>query len=247
MLAVSAHSTLAARRRMRVRPSAGKIPNNYRMLPATLVLNRQPDLTSRRPPVLTPERIAAGLKRPAPPADPLDLHVIALAEGTRVLDAAVLVPIVHRAEGMQLLFTQRAPHLDAHAGQISFPGGRVEPGDAGREETALRETEEEIGLPRSSVTLLGRLPEYAIPSGFRITPVVGWVEPPFTLTPDPFEVAGVFEAPLAHFLDPASYQRREYRFGGKHRHYMAVPYEGHYIWGATAGMLYAFCRMLASR
>lgn len=231
---------------MRVRPSASKIPNNYRMLPATLVLHRHPHTTSTRPAALTPERIAAGLKRPAPPADPRDLHVIALAEGTRVVDAAVLVPIVHRAEGMRLLFTQRTPHLDDHAGQISFPGGRVEPGDSDREETALRETEEEIGLARGSVTLLGRLPEYAIPSGFRITPVVGWVEPPFTLKPDPFEVAGVFEAPLEHFLDPANYQRREYRFRGRHRHYMAVPYEGHYIWGATAGMLHVMCRVLAS-
>jgi 8-oxo-dGTP pyrophosphatase MutT (NUDIX family) len=146
---------------------------------------------------------------------------------------------------VRLLFTQRTPHLDDHAGQISFPGGRGEPGDADREETALRETEEEIGLPRAAVTVLGRLPDYAIPSGFRITPVVGWVEPPFDLKPDPFEVAGVFEAPLERFLDPASYQRREYRFRGRHRHYMAVPYEGHYIWGATAGMLHVMCRVLA--
>jgi 8-oxo-dGTP pyrophosphatase MutT (NUDIX family) len=195
---------------------------------------------------ITRERVASGLARPAPPPDPGDLHVIALKEGTRVLDAAVLVPIINRPDGMRLLFTRRTPHLDDHAGQISFPGGRVEPGDADREETALRETEEEIGLPRASVTVLGRLPDYAIPSGFRITPVVGWVEPPFELKPDPFEVAGVFEAPLGHFLDPASYQRREYRFRGRHRHYVAVPYEGHYIWGATAGMLYAMCRLLAS-
>ena len=208
--------------------------------------HRHSNTTLRRPVALTPERIAAGLARPAPPPDPSDLHVIALKEGTRVLDAAVLVPIIRRADGVRLLFTQRTPHLEDHAGQISFPGGRVEPGDADREETALRETEEEIGLPRAAVTVLGRLPDYAIPSGFRITPVVGWVEHPFDLKPDPFEVAGVFEAPLEHFLDPASYQRREYRFRGRHRHYMAVPYEGHYIWGATAGMLYAMCRVLAS-
>jgi 8-oxo-dGTP pyrophosphatase MutT (NUDIX family) len=195
---------------------------------------------------LTREAIAAGLKRPAPPADPSDLHIIALREGTRVVDAAVLVPIVHREDGARILFTQRTPHLDDHAGQISFPGGRVEADDAGREETALRETEEEIGIARAQVTVLGRLPDYAIPSGFRITPVVGWVEPPFTLKPDPFEVAEVFEAPLAHFLDPANYQRREYHFRGKHRHYMAVPYEGRYIWGATAGMLHVLCRLLAS-
>lgn len=210
------------------------------------MLHPRPHATTARRLPLTPESIAAGLKRPAPPADPLDLHIIALREGTRVVDAAVLVPIINRGNDVNLLFTRRTPHLDDHAGQISFPGGRVEAGDASREETALRETEEEIGLARAHVTLLGRLPEYAIPSGFRITPVVGWVEPPFTLEEDPFEVAAVFEAPLAHFLDASNYQRREYHFRGRHRHYMAVPYEGHYIWGATAGMLHAMCRVLAS-
>jgi len=92
--------------------------------------------------------------------------------------------------------------------------------------------------------VLGQLPEYSIPSGFRITPVVGWIEPPFTLALDPFEVADAFEAPLECFLDPARYQRREYHFRGRHRHYLAIPFEGRYIWGATAGMLYSFCRMM---
>lgn len=193
---------------------------------------------------LTRERIAERLAHPAPPRDARDLHIIALQEGTRVTDAAVLVPLVNRPDGLQLLFTQRTPHLEDHAGQISFPGGRVEADDASREETALRETEEEVGLARGRVAVLGRLPEYAIPSGFRITPVVGWIEPPLALKPDPFEVADVFEAPLAHFLAAGHYQRREYRFRGRHRHYMAVPYEGRYIWGATAGMLYDLCRML---
>ena len=82
--------------------------------------------------------------------------------------------------------------------------------------------------------------------GFRITPVVGWAEPPFELALDPFEVAAAFEAPLAHFTDLARYQRREYRFNARHRHYMAIPYEGRYIWGATAAMLYSFARLLAA-
>ncbi len=201
-------------------------------------------LTQARAVPLTRERIVEGLARPAPPADPRDLHVIALQEGTRVMDAAVLVPLINRAGGVHLLFTQRTPHLDDHAGQISFPGGRVEKEDASREETALRETEEEVGLARSSVKVLGRLPDYEIPSGFRITPVVGWIEPPFALKPDPFEVAAAFEAPLGHFLDTANYQRREFHFRGRHRHYMAIPYEGRYIWGATAAMLYSLARML---
>ncbi|MGH8623418.1 MAG: CoA pyrophosphatase [Burkholderiales bacterium] len=193
---------------------------------------------------LTREGIAEGLARPAPSPEPDDLHVIALQEGTRVTEAAVLVPLIDRSGRVQVLFTQRTAHLDDHAGQISFPGGRVEQGDASREETALRETEEEIGLASGSVAVLGRLPEYEIPSGFRITPVVGWIETPFALNPDPFEVAAVFEAPLEHFLDAARYQRRQFRFRGRHRHYLAIPFEGRYIWGATAGMLYNLCRLL---
>jgi 8-oxo-dGTP pyrophosphatase MutT (NUDIX family) len=192
------------------------------------------------------EVIAERLARPAPPPGPDELHRITLAEGTRITHAAVLVPLVHRPEGLQLLLTQRTAHLTDHAGQISFPGGRVEPRDSSPEETALRETEEEIGLARSHVTLLGRLPDYEIPSGFRVTPVVGWIEAPFELELDAFEVAEVFEAPLTHFIDPKRYQRREYRLRERHRHYMAIPYEGRYIWGATAGMLYSFARALES-
>jgi len=193
---------------------------------------------------MTREAIAERLARPAPAPGPDDLHLTALREGTRVTEAAVLVPLIDRSGQLQVLFTQRTAHLDDHAGQISFPGGRVEASDASREQTALRETEEEIGLASASVAVLGRLPDYEIPSGFRITPVVGWVEPPFTLKPDPFEVAAVFEAPLDYFLEAAHYQRREFRFRGRHRHYMAILFEGRYIWGATAGMLHNLCRIL---
>jgi 8-oxo-dGTP pyrophosphatase MutT (NUDIX family) len=206
--------------------------------------SRQLTQTPERLFPLTRESIAGGLARPAPVTAPDDLHAITLSESARVTEAAVLVPLVNRPGQVQLLLTQRTAHLDDHAGQISFPGGRVEAGDASREETALRETEEEVGLPRTAVAVLGRLPNYEIPSGFRITPVVGWIEPPLTLKPDPFEVAEIFEAPLEHFLDAGRYQRREFRFRGRHRHYLAIPFEGRYIWGATAGMLYNLCRML---
>ena len=206
--------------------------------------SRQLTQTPERLFPLTRESIAEGLARPAPGTEPDDLHTITLKEGARVTEAAVLVPLVNRPGRVCLLLTQRTAHLDDHAGQISFPGGRVEAADAGREETALRETEEEIGLPRAAVAVLGRLPNYEIPSGFRITPVVGWIEPPLTLKPDPFEVAEIFEAPLEHFLDAGRYQRREFRFRGRHRHYLAIPFEGRYIWGATAGMLYDLCRLL---
>lgn len=195
---------------------------------------------------LAREAIREKLARPAPLPQPEDLHLIRLPKGAKVKEAAVLVPLVHHAENVNVLLTQRTAHLEDHAGQISFPGGRVEPSDTSREETALRETEEEIGLDRSRVTLLGRLPDYEIPSGFRITPVVGWIEAPFELHPDAFEVEAVFEAPLEHFLNPANYQRREYRFRGRHRHYLAIPFEGRYIWGATAGILYSLCRVLTA-
>lgn len=193
---------------------------------------------------LSRDGIAERLRLPPPAPEQNDLHMIALQEGVRVTEAAVLVPLINRDGAIAVMFTQRTAHLTDHAGQISFPGGRVESVDTGREDTALRETEEEVGLPRDRVTLLGRLPDYEIPSGFRITPVVGWIEPPFTLQPDEFEVAEAFEAPLDYFLDPLNYQRRQYQFKGRHRHYMAIPYEGRYIWGATAGMLYSLCRML---
>lgn len=208
------------------------------MIPETLTQTHGERLSPTR------RRIAEALARPVPPPAPEDLHLVARPDGTRVTEAAVLVPLVDRDGRVQLLLTQRTPHLDNHAGQISFPGGRVEEADASREETALRETEEEIGLPRSAVALLGRLPVYDNLSGFRITPVVGWIETPFVLKPDPFEVAAAFEAPLEHFLDIANYQRREFHFRGRHRHYMAIPYEGRYVWGATAAMLYSFARML---
>ena len=200
--------------------------------------------TRRGHPSLTRDVIMERIARPAPPPDPLDLHRAVLQDGARVTHAAVLVPLIDHRHGVNILFTQRTEHLDDHASQISFPGGRVEPSDADREDTALRETEEEIGLHRSAIMILGRLPDYEIPSGFRITPIVGWVQPPLELKTDPFEVASVFEAPLEHFLNPANYQRRQYHFRGRHRHYVAIPYRGRYIWGATAGMLYSLCRML---
>ena len=195
---------------------------------------------------MTPETIAERLAR-APLSEALeDHHLRPIPPGARVTDAAVLVPLVPRPVGVQVLLTQRTAHLADHAGQISFPGGRVEAADGSREETALRETEEEIGLPRDRLKILGRLPSYDIPTGFRITPVVGWAQPPFELKLDAFEVAAVFEVPLEHFLDLARFQRREYRFRGRHRHYMAVPFEGRYIWGATAGMLYSLARILSA-
>lgn len=163
---------------------------------------------------------------------------------TALRPAAVLVPLVDHAHGMSVLLTQRTAHLNDHAGQVSFPGGRVDPGDASREATALREAEEEIGLPRERIEVLGCLPEYHTVTGFSVTPVVGYVEPPFELTLDAFEVADVFEVPLAFLMDPANHQRHAFVYQGRRRSYYAMPYEGRFIWGATAAMLLNLRRAL---
>mgnify|MGYP001577837423 FL=1 len=159
--------------------------------------------------------------------------------------AAVLVPIVLREEGLTVLFTRRTDHLAHHAGQISFPGGHIEEGDPEPAAAALRETEEEVGLDRRHVRVIGRLDRYVTRTGFDVTPVVGLVTPPFAVTPDPTEVAEVFEVPLAFLLDPANHKRMSRDVEGVARHFYAVPYGDYFIWGATAGMvmnLYEFLR-----
>ena len=158
--------------------------------------------------------------------------------------AAVLVPVIERPEGLTVLFTQRTSHLNDHAGQVSFPGGRCEGSDVSRVFTALRETEEEIGLGRERIEVVGILPEYRTGTGFSVIPVVGLVHPPFELSLDSFEVAEVFETPLAFLLDPANHQRHSMEIGGVLRHYYAMPYEGYFIWGATAGMLVSLHHLL---
>ncbi|WP_431857588.1 CoA pyrophosphatase [Azospirillum sp.] len=155
----------------------------------------------------------------------------------RLREAAVLVPLVDRPEGLTVLFTQRTAHLSAHAGQISFPGGRRETYDTSSEDTALRETEEEIGVGRDHVDVIGRLDTYLTRTGFRVTPVVGLLTPPFVVSPDPTEVDEVFEVPLTVILDPAMPERHSREVMGVRRFFYAFPYEQRYIWGATAGML----------
>jgi 8-oxo-dGTP pyrophosphatase MutT (NUDIX family) len=159
--------------------------------------------------------------------------------------ASVLVPIVARSEELTVIFTQRAAHLKDHSGQVSFPGGRAAPGDATPEATALRESREEIGLDSARVEVLGRLGEYHTRTGYRITPVVGIVTPPFELRADASEVEEIFEVPLAFLLDPANHQRHSREWQGTLRWFYAIPYRRHYIWGATAGMLVNLSRQLA--
>lgn len=158
--------------------------------------------------------------------------------------AAVLIPVIAQAQGLTVLFTQRTQHLKSHSGQVSFPGGRAEPGDASAEFTALREAQEEIGLALERVEILGRLPEYHTRTGFRVTPVIGIIQPPLELTPDPREVESVFEVPLSFLLDPANRQRRTRELQGRSVGFYVFEYQGHMIWGATAGMLVNLHKML---
>ena len=196
------------------------------------------------PAEVTRQWIVARLARQAVYAEDLEFPRYAHAAERIPVPAAVLVPIINRADGLTLMFTQRTAHLVDHAGQISFPGGRVEDSDRDRVDTALREAEEETGLDRARVSVLGILPDYDIPSGFRVTPVVGWVEPPFTLAPDPYEVAEVFEVPLQHFLNPAHHQRHVDTANQRRRHYFSMPYGERNIWGATAGIVHVFYQHL---
>jgi 8-oxo-dGTP pyrophosphatase MutT (NUDIX family) len=143
-----------------------------------------------------------------------------------------------------VLFTRRTAHLNDHAGQISFPGGRAEQEDRSSADTALREAGEEIGLDPGRVEVLGELHPYVTVTGYRVTPVVGLVTPPLDLKLDEFEVAEAFEVPLGFLLDPRNHQRNCVVHEGRVRHYYAFPYGRHYIWGATAGMLMNFCAFL---
>jgi 8-oxo-dGTP pyrophosphatase MutT (NUDIX family) len=158
--------------------------------------------------------------------------------------AAVLVPIIAHAEGPTVLFERRAPSLADHAGEICFPGGRFEDGDATPEQAALRELEEELGLPRSLVEIIGLLDPYETRTGFRVFPVVGLIRPPILLRPDPVEVAEVFEVPLAHLLEPRNYLVHRTQAGEEVRTFRAVPYRDYFIWGATAGILMNLCEWL---
>jgi 8-oxo-dGTP pyrophosphatase MutT (NUDIX family) len=163
-----------------------------------------------------------------------------------VTAAAVLVPIIGRPDGLTVLFTRRTAQLKAHSGQISFPGGRAEPGDPSAEHTALREAEEEIGLPPARVEVLGQLAEYHTRTGFRVTPVIGLIQPPLEVLPDAREVDEVFEVPLAFLLDPANHRRERREIGGRMASYYVIEHQGRLIWGATAGMLLNLYRQLAA-
>lgn len=158
--------------------------------------------------------------------------------------AAVLVPIVDHQDGLSILFTRRSAQLRQHAGQVSFPGGRVESTDAGPLEAALRETEEEIGLSRQHVSFAGYLDPHLIMSGYWITPVIGFVQPGFALKLDAREVDATFEVPLTYIFDSANHRLRQRQIGDTPIEVYDIPFGEHNIWGATAGILMALYRML---
>jgi 8-oxo-dGTP pyrophosphatase MutT (NUDIX family) len=155
----------------------------------------------------------------------------------KVTQAAVLVPLLLKEDGLSVLLTQRTNHLRDHAGQISFPGGRMDPGDVGPNDTALRESEEEIGLERKRVEIIGHMPQYLTVSGYSVTPVVALVQAQAEYVLDEFEVADVFEVPLQFLMDPVNHQVRMWQSEQGSRRFYAMPYENRFIWGATAGML----------
>jgi 8-oxo-dGTP pyrophosphatase MutT (NUDIX family) len=169
-----------------------------------------------------------------------------IANGRAPSAAAVLVPLVQRADGLQVLLTKRSEQLRDHAGQISFPGGRSEASDVDAADTALREAEEEIGLPRDRVDVIGQLPPYTTVTQYVVTPVVALVTPPFLLTLDGFEVAEAFEVPLSFLMTPAHHRRHLFTYEGGERQFLSMPWPAmatdgtsreHFIWGATAAML----------
>jgi 8-oxo-dGTP pyrophosphatase MutT (NUDIX family) len=188
------------------------------------------------PPVWTPETLGDG----------------GLFDDHQRTDASVLVPLVQREQGLTVLLTQRTSHLRDHAGQISFPGGRAEAGDADAIDTALRETEEEVGLSRRHVEVIGALPIYRTVTNYDVTPIVALVQPPFELAIDAHEVAEAFEVPLAFLMAPAHHQRHVFEFSGSRREFLSMPWprpdgQGDYfIWGATAAMLRNFYRLLSA-
>lgn len=200
------------------------------------------------------ERILRRFTGTQPRHELTDWRVLGIdAEGSRRLarhfpsnpvPAAVLFPLVDRPGGLTVLLTQRASQLARHAAQIAFPGGRVEDTDADVAGAALREAHEEIGLEPARVQVFGYLPDHAVISGFRVTPVLGLVTPPFSLQLNPHEVAGVFEVPLDHVLDRANHKARLRKVGDEEMLLYDIPWEGQNIWGATAGMLLTFVRML---
>ncbi len=226
---------------MGVRPPRIRDPKQF---PVIGVDDHLPPLPAAALTAAAIERRFAESSRPWTPEFHGDAKLFALWR--EPMAASVLVPLVERAGGVHVLLTRRAEHLTEHAGQVSFPGGRADPGDVDVVDTALREAEEEVGLARASVQVLGPLNTYSTVSSFVVTPIVGLIRPPFALAPDPSEVAEAFEVPLQFLMTPAHHQRHAMEYEGVKRQFLSMPWQGidaqgqpreYFIWGATAAML----------
>ena len=187
------------------------------------------------------QKLAQPSRAPAPQAGDdyaiggaRDEEIAAALEAAK--PAAVLIGLIERPHGTTVLLTERATHLRSHSGQVAFPGGKIDPGEDALE-AALREAHEEIGLERRHIDVFAALDPYLSGSGYRITPIVAQIHPPFDLEINHEEVAETFEAPFAFVMDPANHQRQSREWKGAMRHYYAMPWESHYIWGVTAGIL----------
>jgi 8-oxo-dGTP pyrophosphatase MutT (NUDIX family) len=200
---------------------------------------------------LTPQGLRARFTQRLPwDPEPQDARLASISDPR---DAAVLIPLAMRESGLTVLLTQRADNLSNHAGQVSFPGGSIEPTDPTPTAAALREAHEEVNLDPARVEVLGALPDYLTGTGFRVTPVVGLVHEPFSVHADMLEVAEIFEVPLSFLMNPAHHEVRVFRWDGGERRFFAMPYPKagaagvgapHFIWGATAAMLRNFYRFL---
>ncbi|SES08646.1 8-oxo-dGTP pyrophosphatase MutT, NUDIX family [Tranquillimonas rosea] len=190
-------------------------------------------------------RIADRLAAPGRPSSDFDLNTEGAGPGQHALrGAGVLVPLHAQDGAVRVILTKRSSALKHHPGQIAFPGGKIEPGDGDAATAALREAEEEIGLPRERVTLLGTLPPHETVTRFTMTPLVGWIEGPFDPVPEAGEVAEVFSVPLSHATEPARFRVEGRRWQGRRRYYYAVPWGPYYIWGATARILRGFAEAM---
>lgn len=210
-----------------------------------MIWTRQPS-ASKQPEVSDPvAHIRAALAKTGGETSDFDLNPdTVLPEGRPLRAAGVLAPIIEREGRLQLILTKRSSALKHHPGQIAFPGGKQDKGDADAVAAALREAEEEIGLPRHQVEVLGTMPTHETVTGFNVTPVIAFVRDTFQIIPEPGEVEEVFTVPLDHVMDPANYLIESRRWRGARRYYFTVPYGPYYIWGATARMLRAWAERM---
>jgi 8-oxo-dGTP pyrophosphatase MutT (NUDIX family) len=188
--------------------------------------------------------ILRAIALPAKATSDFDLNLDGNRCAGELKSAGVLVPLIVRPDGINLILTKRAAHLSNHPGQISFPGGKRENGDATIVFTALREAQEEIGLYPESVDVLGSLPTHDTITGFKVTPTIGWIEGDWEAVADPSEVSEVFEVPLAQLMNLENFHLQIRAWKGINRSYYSMPYGPYYIWGATAGILRGFCKQM---